>query len=81
MAFKKLCLSYLRPRVVHIYDIRNNWTSSIDEIEFFINWPVETLDGEPLMYLLNQPETMGNVQCDPAQFVNELRLQTDRCLE
>ncbi|CAO1396274.1 unnamed protein product [Diamesa tonsa] len=71
----------LGPQVVHIYDIRNNGTSSIDEIEVFINWPVETLDGEPLMYLLNQPETMGNVQCDPAQFVNEFRLQTDRSLE
>ena len=42
---------------------------------------VETLDGEPLMYLLNPPEAKGNVQCDPAQFVNEFRLQTDRFLE
>lgn len=69
------------PHVVHIYDIRNNGTSTIEEIEIFINWPAETLDGEPLMYLMNQPETLGPIQCDQTQFVNQAGLQRDRNLE
>lgn len=58
------------PQVVHIYDIRNNGTSTIEEIEIFIHWPAETLEEEPLMYLLNQPETLGPVSCEQSQFVN-----------
>ncbi|KAG5683654.1 hypothetical protein PVAND_012923 [Polypedilum vanderplanki] len=69
------------PQVVHIYDIRNTGTSAIEEIELFINWPAYTLDEEPLMYLLNQPETQGNVVCEPTQFVNQHNLQIDRGLE
>lgn len=69
------------PHVVHIYDIRNNGTSTIEEIEIFINWPAETLDDQPLMYLMNQPETSGNVVCDQTQFVNQAGLERDRVLE
>lgn len=69
------------PHVVHIYDIRNNGTSTIEEIEIFINWPAATLDGQPLMYLMNQPETLGPIQCDQTQFVNQLGLQRDHVLE
>ena len=69
------------PHVVHIYDIRNNGTSIIEEIEIFIHWPAETLNDEPLMYLMNQPETSGNVVCDQTQFVNMAGLQRDRVLE
>lgn len=69
------------PHVVHIYDIRNNGTSTIEEIEIFINWPAETLDDQPLMYLMNQPETSGNVVCDQTQFVNQVGLERDRVLE
>ena len=69
------------PHFVHIYDIRNNGTSTIEEIELFINWPATTLDNEPLMYLLNQPEISGNVFCEPTQFVNQENLQVDYSLE
>ncbi|KAL7028917.1 hypothetical protein ACKWTF_006042 [Chironomus riparius] len=69
------------PHFVHIYDIRNNGTSTIEEIELFINWPAMTLDKEPLMYLLSQPEISGNVYCEPTQFVNQENLQTDVSLE
>lgn len=62
----------LGPPVVHIYDIRNNGTSTIDEAEIFIFWPMETIDDEPLMYLLNQPEVMGNVHCDLTPYANIL---------
>jgi integrin alpha 8 len=73
--------SEIGPHVVHKYDIRNNGTSTIEEIEIFINWPAETLDDEPLMYLMNQPETSGNVVCDQTQFVNQYGLQRDHALE
>ncbi|XP_070507183.1 integrin alpha-PS2 isoform X2 [Chironomus tepperi] len=69
------------PHFVHIYDIRNNGTSTIEEIELFINWPAMTLDKEPLMYLLSQPEISGNVYCEPTQFVNQENLQIDYSLE
>lgn len=69
------------PHFVHIYDIRNNGTSTIEEIELFINWPAMTLDKEPLMYLLNQPEISGNVYCEPTQFVNQENLKLDSVLE
>ena len=69
------------PHVVHIYDIRNNGTSTIEEIEVFIHWPAETLDGKPLMYLVSQPETLGPVQCDLTQYVNQYNLEIDRALE
>lgn len=71
----------LGPHVVHIYDIRNNGTSTIDEIEVFIHWPAETLDGKPLMYLMSQPETLGPVQCDLVQYVNQRNLKLDVGLE
>jgi len=69
------------PHFVHIYDIRNNGTSTIEEIELFINWPAMTIDKEPLMYLLSQPEISGNVYCEPTQFVNQENLKIDNVLE
>lgn len=60
----------LGPQMVHVYDLRNNGTSRIEEIEVYIYWPAQTLDDEPLMYLLNQPETLGPITCDQSQFVH-----------
>lgn len=56
--------SELGPLVVHIYDIRNSGTSRIDEVDISFVWPSETLSGEPLMILLDQPETNGNMKCE-----------------
>lgn len=69
------------PQVVHIYDIRNTGTSTIDEIELFINWPASTNENEPLIYLLSQPETQGNVHCEPTQYANTHDLKLDYSLE
>lgn len=69
------------PQVVHIYDIRNTATSKIDEIELFINWPAATNDNDPLIYLLSQPETQGNVRCEPTQYANVHNLKLDTSLE
>ncbi|XP_052901281.1 integrin alpha-PS2 isoform X3 [Anopheles moucheti] len=68
------------PQVVHIYEIRNEGPSTIDEAEFFVLWPFETLDGVPLMYLLNQPETHGNIECLPTEYANPLNLAIDSVL-
>lgn len=69
------------PQVIHIYDIRNTGTSSIEEIELFINWPASTNDGDQLIYLLSQPETQGNVLCEPTQYANLHDLNLDQGLE
>ena len=68
------------PQVVHIYDIRNNGTTTIEEVVVFIQWPARTLEGDDLMYLLNQPETLGPVQCDLSPFVNHASLKLDSVL-
>ncbi|XP_040173055.1 integrin alpha-PS2 isoform X2 [Anopheles arabiensis] len=68
------------PQVVHIYEIRNEGPSTIDEAEFFVLWPYETVDGVPLMYLLNQPETHGNIECLPTEYANPLNLAIDSAL-
>jgi integrin alpha 8 len=71
----------LGPQVVHIYNIRNNGPSTIEEAEVFLLWPLETHAGDPLMYLLNQPETSGNIRCDPTVNVNERDYFIDTDLE
>ncbi|XP_017064467.1 integrin alpha-PS2 isoform X2 [Drosophila eugracilis] len=68
------------PQVVHIYEIRNNRPSIIEEAEVFIHLPYETIVGDPLMYLLNQPETGGKIQCDEVG-VNEYNLLLDEKLQ
>lgn len=69
------------PQVVHIYDVRNNGTTTIEEIVVFIQWPARTLEGDDLMYLLNQPETLGPVQCDTSPYVNHASLRLDNALK
>lgn len=60
------------PHLVHIYGVRGTSTSTIEEIEIFIHWPAQTLDNEPLMFLMSQPETYGPMSCDTSQHVNFL---------
>ncbi|KAH8278154.1 hypothetical protein KR018_005338 [Drosophila ironensis] len=67
------------PQVVHIYEIRNNRPSIIEEAEVFIHLPYQTIVGDPLMYLLNQPETGGRIRCDQV-VVNENNLILDEKL-
>lgn len=69
----------LGPHVVHIYDVKNNGTSRIDEVEVFVMWPHETIDGQPLMVLLDQPETSGNIRCEP-YYMAEMEFDLDEIL-
>lgn len=70
----------LGPQVVHLYNIFNKGPSTIDEAIVFIHYPYQTDAGDYLMYMLNQPETHGNIQCDPHVNVNALNLQLDQNL-
>lgn len=54
------------PQVIHLYSIRNMGPATINEAEMFFVWPYATLDGEDFLYLLEQPHTLGNIQCEPA---------------
>ncbi|XP_055845069.1 integrin alpha-PS2 isoform X2 [Episyrphus balteatus] len=67
----------LGPHVVHIYNIRNNGPSLIEEAVVYIHYPYKTQGDDVLMYLLNQPETDGNIVCDPHINVNPSNLQLD----
>lgn len=71
----------LGPQVVHIYEIRNGGPSGIEEVEIYFIWPHQTLSGDRLLYLLNQPETSRNVKCESSEFVNDLGVQRDSNLE
>ncbi|XP_023310590.1 integrin alpha-PS2 isoform X3 [Anoplophora glabripennis] len=53
------------PQVTHVYYVRNSGPATIQEAEVFILWPLRTLGGEDLLYLLDEPHTKGNVKCDP----------------
>ncbi|XP_052757449.1 integrin alpha-PS2-like isoform X2 [Galleria mellonella] len=68
----------LGPQVIHKYNIKNEGPSTVNEAEIIIMWPYQTLDGENLMYMLVQPQTVGNVKCDIAKHINpeELFVQT-----
>lgn len=67
----------LGPQVVTIYNIRNNGPSSIEQAEVVIIWSHQTNDGDALMYLLNHPETHGNIKCDPSNYINSRELLLD----
>lgn len=69
------------PHVVTIYEIRNGGPSTIEEAEVYLLVPYETLDRDPLMYLLNQPEIAGTMKCEPTLFANPKNLQIDQVLE
>lgn len=68
------------PQIVNMYEIRNNGPSTIEETEIFILVPHETIAGDGLMYLLNQPETSGNIRCDPTSYANEHNFELDAAL-
>nr|XP_003704431.2 PREDICTED: integrin alpha-PS2 isoform X1 [Megachile rotundata] len=54
------------PAVTHNYTIRNQGPSEVIEAEAFLIWPAQTLAGNELLYLLEQPETSGSIQCESA---------------
>ncbi|XP_063706584.1 integrin alpha-PS2 [Culicoides brevitarsis] len=68
------------PQTVHIYNIQNTGPSRIQESELYILWPYATQDNKPFVYLLNDPETHGNIKCERAPHINEYNLELDRTL-
>ncbi|BET03351.1 integrin [Nesidiocoris tenuis] len=55
--------SEIGPQVAHLYTITNKGPSEFLKARATILWPSNTLTGEPLLYLLEPPETSGNVEC------------------
>lgn len=65
------------PQVIHVYGIRNKGPSDIVEAVAYFLWPSYTLAGDHLLYLLEQPETVGNIRCDVDE-VNVENIALDR---
>ncbi|XP_029042602.2 integrin alpha-PS2 isoform X1 [Osmia bicornis bicornis] len=65
------------PAMTHNYTIRNQGPSDVIEAEAFLIWPAQTLAGNELLYLLEQPETSGPIACEPAN-ANYLSLKLDQ---
>ncbi|KAI5709931.1 hypothetical protein M8J75_004281 [Diaphorina citri] len=66
------------PQLVHIYNIRNKGPSDIIQAEAYFLWPSYTVEGDHLLYLLEQPETSGAIQCEVIENVNEKKLKLDK---
>ncbi|CAH4037108.1 unnamed protein product [Pieris brassicae] len=60
----------LGPQVIHKYNIKNEGPFTVDEAELYIMWPYQTLTGENLLYMLVQPQWVGDMVCDVARHVN-----------
>ncbi|CAH2086025.1 unnamed protein product [Euphydryas editha] len=60
----------LGPQVIHKYNIKNEGPFTVDEAEIYIMWPYQTLNGDNLMYMLVQPQWIGDMVCDVARNVN-----------
>lgn len=68
------------PQVVHIYEVRNGGPSTIEKAEVYFLWPHETISGDSLLYLLNQPETTRNIECELTDYANTRNLKLDQSL-
>ncbi|XP_068629492.1 integrin alpha-PS2 isoform X2 [Battus philenor] len=62
--------SGLGPQIIYKYNIKNNGPFPVDEAEIYIMWPYQTLTGENLMYMLVQPQWLGDMVCDIARQIN-----------
>nr|AON96596.1 integrin alpha-PS2 [Bicyclus anynana] len=60
----------LGPQVIHKYNIKNEGPFTVEEAEIYVMWPYQTLTGENLVYMLVQPQWLGNMECDVARQVN-----------
>lgn len=54
--------------------VLNKGPSAILEGEIYLLWPSHNKAGEPILYLMDQPEVKGNAICEPFPNANELRL-------
>ncbi|XP_013145941.1 PREDICTED: integrin alpha-PS2-like [Papilio polytes] len=67
--------SALGPQIVYKYNIKNEGPFAVDEADIYIMWPYQTLTGENLMYMVVQPQSLGELVCDVARHVNPDNLQ------
>ncbi|XP_031349411.1 uncharacterized protein LOC116175429 [Photinus pyralis] len=56
--------SEIGPSVIHSYTVTNAGPSDVQNVEIFIIWPHLAAQGKDLLYLLEEPHTLGNVQCE-----------------
>ncbi|CAG9770067.1 unnamed protein product [Ceutorhynchus assimilis] len=62
--------SEIGPSVTHLYTLKNKGPATIDEAEIYFLWPWQTLSGEDLLYILDQPHVPEGVKCDIPAPVN-----------
>ncbi|XP_060537100.1 integrin alpha-PS2 isoform X2 [Cylas formicarius] len=65
--------SDIGPQVTHLYTLRNKGPATVYEAEVYFFWPWQTLGGEDLLYLLDQPHVPEGIKCDipaPANYKN-----------
>jgi integrin alpha 8 len=64
------------PEVWHIHQLQNKGQSTINDIALTILWPIKTLGGDNLLYLVDEPETNDKAKCKPApaNAINPLKL-------
>lgn len=65
------------PFFTHNYTIKNQGPSRIEEAEVFLIWPAATLAKDELVYLLEQPDTTGPLNCATAN-ANPLSLKLEQ---
>ncbi|ODM94960.1 Integrin alpha-PS2 [Orchesella cincta] len=70
--------SDIGPEVTHIYELKCEGPSDIEEAEVRILWPSYTLAGQHFVYLLEQPLVDGPAECDHVDDVNPLALTLSR---
>ncbi|RXG73064.1 Integrin alpha-PS2 [Armadillidium vulgare] len=68
--------SHYGPSVVHKYGLLSEGPSDIEHAEIVILWPSRTLSEKHLLYLMEQPVTVGKIKCDPLPYINPLNLNT-----
>ncbi|CAG7835819.1 unnamed protein product [Allacma fusca] len=69
------------PEVVHVYEIRCDGPSSIENADILILWPSFTKEGDHFLYLLEQPHTEGAVTCEHVDDANPLELIINRNMQ
>ncbi|XP_022819593.1 integrin alpha-PS2 isoform X2 [Spodoptera litura] len=71
----------LGPQLIHKYNLKNEGPFTVEEAEIYFMWPYQTLEGENLMYMLVQPQYLGDVKCDIARHINDANLFVERPYE
>lgn len=62
------------PEVTHVYDVTNQGPSDLPQAQIFLLWPTRTLGGDPLLYLLEEPDVSSEAVCHSVPDVNYLGL-------